>query len=100
MSELKAKLDELMEAIEERDRTYATMDLRSYDVDVDRTNNSLKHIYAVVYKALLKEKHRYKGKFACRVVGETPRWFKILLWGDLGHAELKVVPKEDVTALP
>jgi hypothetical protein len=31
------------------------------------------------------------------VVGETPKWYKIILWGELGHAELHVVDKVHVT---
>lgn len=102
MSKLDRALKELGDQIAERDRTRATLDMESLHVAVNRKpgkdpTKTLDRIYKVVYKTIVKEKHRYKKQFACRIIGETPRWYKIILWCSLGFAELKVVPKADVT---
>jgi hypothetical protein len=85
----------LMESLNERDRTLETLDLRQFNISTKGT--TVDAIIDEVNEALVPEKHRYKGRFACRVVGETPKWYKIILWGELGHAELHVVDKVHVT---
>lgn len=58
--------------------------------------DSLEKIYKAVIQFLKQEKHLYNKKFACRLMEKTNKYAYILLWDELGFAEVKVVDCDQV----